>query len=457
MSRKDRLNLRPDFDSAEALLADLKWLCSLPTTTGQPDQLHAAARAIGDWLWRLGFSVESVPTPTAPILIAVREGRSPQRVLLYHHYDVTPPGPWRAWSHSPLELAEREGAIYGRGVAHGKGPLAAQLHALQALIRSEQELPVGVVLVLEGSAMQGSPALAETLAAHAELVQADLCLSTAGERDGRGLPFCYMGSKGLLQVALQVQGAALPLEPGLAASVANPVWRLIWALGNIKGDDEDIRVEGFYDAIAGPRNTDRDMLRAATVNEAARRTAWQIDDFLFHMRGGALIRSQTTLPTCNISAFVVESGSVGASIPTGASAQLDLQLVPDQTPDLVFAQIQKHLHDKNLRDVRLTKLPGAYAPITSDPAHPLIQHILAAGEQLYHAPLSVLPFGPFAQPLAIFGRLLNAPVAAVALAREDSAIYAANEHIPITDLLNHSRLLADFLLLRERATASVAA
>ncbi len=442
----ERVAIRPDFATADALLAELRWLCRLPTTTAHPDELHIAARALSDWLWRSGFAVQAVPTPTAPVLIATREGRSQRRVLLYHHYDVMPPGPWRAWSHEPYELAERETAVYARGVAHGKGPLVAWLHALQVLLRTEQVLPVGVVLVIEGNAMQGSPYLEAVIAQQAEQLQADICLSTAGERDAHGLPFCYLGSKGLLQLQLEARGAAMPLDPGLSASVVNPVWRLIWALSNIKGDDEDIRIEGFYDAIAGPRRTDRDMLRAATLDEAGRRAAWQIDEFLFNMSGKALIRSQTTLPTCNVSSFEVEPALDGAYIPIRARARLDLQLVPNQTPDAVLAMIQKHLTAKGLSDVTLTRLPGAYAPTISDLEHPLLQHLAAAGERVYGQALPLLPFGPFAQPLHLFADTLQIPVAVVALARDGNAVYAANERVDVADLLKHSRLLAEFLL-----------
>lgn len=451
---RERVTVRPDFNTADALLADLRWLCRLPTTTTHTEELQAAARALSDWLWRSGFEVQAVPTATAPVLIATRAGRSQRRVLLYHHYDVMPPGPWRAWSHEPFELAERDAAVYARGVAHGKGPLAAQMHALQALIRTEQELPVGVVLVLEGDAMQGSPHLAEVVAQHADLLRADICLSTAGERDGSGVPFCYLGSKGLLQLELEARGAAMPLDPGLAASVSNPAWRLIWALSNIKGDDEDIRIEGFYDAIAGPRRTDRDMLRAASLDEAGRRAAWQIDEFLFNMSGNALIRSQTTLPTCNVSAFVVEPGLDGAYIPTRARARLDLQLVPDQTPDSVLAMIQKHLDEKGLGDITITRLPGAYAPAITDVSQPLVQLLGAVGEPIFGHALPMLPFGPFAQPLHLFAAALHVPTLAVALVRSGNAVYTANERVAVADLLNHSRLLAEFLLHMDQTLAA---
>ncbi len=104
--------------------------------------------------------------------------RPPQRpaaftLLLYHHYDVPPAGPWRAWHHDPFQLAERESKLYGRGVADGKGPLAAQLSAISALIAAEGELPCGVIFVVEGEGLIGSPNLGSVVAEHHKLLKAD--------------------------------------------------------------------------------------------------------------------------------------------------------------------------------------------------------------------------------------------------------------------------------------------
>lgn len=432
--------------SVDELIADLRLLCGLPSSTGNLGELKAAARQIAELVRQAGLHVKLINTPGTPIILGWREGRTGQRILLYHHYDVNPTGPWRAWAHEPYTLAERDQAVYARGVAHGKGALAAHLQAIRSLLRSEHELPTGVVLLIEGAALRGNPHLDGMLRRYQSYLQADICVASAGERNNEGLPFCYAGSKGLLQVRLSVQGAAHPLEPGLAASIANPAWRLLWALNHIKGEDEDIRITGFYDSIAGPRREERDLLRHATLDEAARLAAWQVPEFLFNMSDTALVRSQVTLPTCNISSFVVEPAIEGACIPISASALIDFQLVPDQTPTEVLRLLQKHLVEKGFGDIKVEAQPGHYRPIRSDIQHPAFQRLCASGERVYGTPLSALPIGIFAQPLYLFHHTCQMPVAAVALARPDSAILGSNEHLPINDLVNHSRHLAEYLV-----------
>lgn len=423
----------------------LSTLCALPTTAGQLDDLAAAADLLAGALRKLGMQVALARTPGAPVVIARRAGRSPRTLLLYHRYDCAPPGPWRAWSHDPFQLAERDGALYARGVAEGKGPLAAHIQALHTLIEAEGELPCGVVIVAEGEGLSGSRHLADALAAHAELLRADLGLGIAGERNRAGAPFCYSGSKGLLQVRLSARAAAYPLPAGLASSLRNPLWRLIWALGCIKGDDEDVRIPGFYEGVEGPTREENTQLRQVALDEAGRLAGWGAPGFLFGMEGVALVRAEVTLPTCNISAISCEPAGELALLPTAASAVLDFQLVPCQEPAGLLALLRDHLADRGFADVAIEPLPGGYPPARTPPDSPALAALRAAGEPVFGAPLPMIPAGPFALPLQIVGAASGAPTAAVGMGRPGSAALGPDEHIPLADLAQHAQLLVELL------------
>jgi acetylornithine deacetylase/succinyl-diaminopimelate desuccinylase-like protein len=332
--------------------------------------------------------------------------------------------------------------LYARGVAQGKGPLVAHLQAVRALLHAEDELPCGLVVVVEGEGLQGSAHLAEVVAHYAHELRADACLSTAGERDQEGSPFCYGGSKGLLRVQLDAHGSAYPLPAGMATSVSNPVWRLTWALNQIKGEDEDIRINGFYDRIGGPSKGEREILRAVALDEAGRCEAWQIPAFLFNMSGVALVRSEVTLPTCNISSFVVEPATSVQCVPVAASAQLDFQLVPDQQPDDILALLRKHLLERSFEDIDIVPLPGSYSPVREAVDQPFVQCLANIGTYVYGTAFAKMPLGSFAQPLHVFASQFGIPVAALALARQTSAIHGANEHILLDDLVRHGQVLA---------------
>ncbi|MCG8352970.1 MAG: M20/M25/M40 family metallo-hydrolase [Chloroflexales bacterium] len=384
-------------------------------------------------------------TAGAPVVLGYCAGRTPWTLLLYHHYDVAPPGPWRAWSHEPFQLAERDGAVYGRGVAHGKGPLAAHLAALQALLEIDGALPCNVLFVVEGDGLNGSPYLASMINAHCQQVQADACLGSGGERDEQGRPFCYSGAKGLLRVRLTSRGPSIALPSGIATSVHNPAWRLAWALSQIKGEDEDIRISGFYDDVEGPSRSENTTFRQIQLDEAGRLESWRISEFLFGMSGVALVRAEATLPTCNLAGLSIEGPSDSATVPASATGQLDFHLVPKQQPDLILRLLHEHLIARNFGDIKVEMLPGGYPPAQTDADQPFIQHLVEAGAAVYNEPLAVLPLGPFAQPLQVFAQILDIPVASIGFWHHSSGIYAPDEKMALDDLLRHGQVLIEIL------------
>jgi acetylornithine deacetylase/succinyl-diaminopimelate desuccinylase-like protein len=429
----------------DKLIQTLRSLCAQPSPVGQLDDLGATADLLAALFRGLGMQVR-IFGDGPPVIVARREGRSGHTLLLYHHFDAPPPGPWLAWSHEPYQLAERDGALYGRGVAEGKGPLAAHILAIQAMLQSEPELPCGVVIVADGGGLLGSPSLPAALAAHADLLVADACLGSVGERDAHGTPICYSGSKGLLQVRLSAQGPAHPLPAGAAPALRNPLWRLTWALASIKGEDEDIRIPGFYDGVEGPTREENAALRAMRLDEAGRLAAWGADQFLFGMSGVALVRAEVTLPTCNLSSIHCLPEYDLAQLPSLATAVIDFQLVPRQEPDTVARLLRDFLDDRGFGDVTLERLPGGYPPARTDPDSLYIRQVAAAGAAVFGTLLPVVSAGPFALPLQLFVERLACPVVSVGVTLPDSSPYGPDEHVPIEDLSRHGQLLIELLL-----------
>lgn len=427
--------------SAEHLLDALESLIALPGTVGQHDDRTQLVKRMRSLMQQAGLDTHMFHSDTSPVLIGRRHGRSPFTILLYHHYDCTAAGPFRSWNHDPYCLAERDGLLYARGVAHGRGPLAAHLSALTSILAQDGELPCSVVMIVEGQALTGSPRLAYVLDEQRDLLRADLCLASFGDRDAKGRPVCYSGSKGLLQLRMQVYGASHSLAAGLAASVPNPLWRLLWALSHIKSDQEEILIEGFYDSVDGPDKNESRALRETIRPDEQRLTEWKIGQMLFALSGASVIQAEVSLPTCNVTSVLTEPSSDLALIPTRASALVDFQLVPRQSPQAMFELIREHLASKGLADVELERLPGGYPAVTTPIISDTIIALSEAGRGIYEAPLSILPRGPFVAPLALFAQAYGIPVASIGIERPDSHIYAANERISLNDLLDHAQLL----------------
>ena len=58
-------------------------------------------------------------------------GSGEKEIALLGHLDVVPEGD--GWSHDPYDMIEKDGYIYGRGVADDKGPTVLGLYALKCM------------------------------------------------------------------------------------------------------------------------------------------------------------------------------------------------------------------------------------------------------------------------------------------------------------------------------------
>ncbi|HEY8417619.1 MAG TPA: M20 family metallopeptidase [Limnochordales bacterium] len=106
----------------------------------------AMAALVAERWRRLGFEVETIAAePGRPNVIARRKGTAPgPRLLVNAHLDTHPAyvGPWvdpytgewrTEWSVDAFSGELRDGRIYGRGAVDHKSPIAALLHAVEAL------------------------------------------------------------------------------------------------------------------------------------------------------------------------------------------------------------------------------------------------------------------------------------------------------------------------------------
>ena len=136
-------------------VAFLKALVRAPSDN-PPGDCAPAAEVAAQELQALGFTVERHPVPEAVVrangmvsatnLIVRRTfgaGKGPV-IALNAHGDVVPPGD--GWTVDPYAAVERDGAIYGRGVAVSKSDFATYAFALLALEANNAGLDGGIEL-----------------------------------------------------------------------------------------------------------------------------------------------------------------------------------------------------------------------------------------------------------------------------------------------------------------------
>src|SRR5262249_24247295 len=152
-------------------------LVRIPSVSADPaaaPHLQASAAEVATLLGQAGLPEVDVLTVAGgqPAVIGRRPGppRAPP-VPLYAHHDGQPTGDGGGWDSAPFEPSERDGRLYGRGVADDKAGIAAHLAALRA---HGDQLPVGVVVLVEGEEEIGSPTLEPFLAEYRDRLRADV-------------------------------------------------------------------------------------------------------------------------------------------------------------------------------------------------------------------------------------------------------------------------------------------
>jgi acetylornithine deacetylase/succinyl-diaminopimelate desuccinylase-like protein len=435
-------------NNLEKSLAELSRLVAQPSVGAQNWGLKECAALVGEMLKARSFNVEIMETAGAPVVFGERKGKSDKTLLIYNHYDVQPPEPLELWETPPFEPSLRNGKLYGRGVSDDKGHIVSRLFAIDSILATDGELPCNIKFIIEGEEETASVNLFEFIDENKELLQAGACMWEFGSVDHRDMPMLYLGLRGICYVELTVETAATDVHSGLGGSIfPNAAWRLVWALSTLKGTDERIRIPGFYDGIKPPSARDRELMEALPEVAEEYKSRYGVGQFIKGLTGGTDLKMEEVFtPTCTICGLTSGYQGPGSKtvLPARASAKVDFRLVPDQHPDDILKKLRAHLDAEGFGDVHITNL-GGDPPARTDPDDPFIRLVLKTSEEVYEAPMQLVPMIGGSGPVYPFAHDLNLPFATAGLGYPDTHAHAPNENIRVDLYLKHARHMARIL------------
>ncbi|MDL1910089.1 M20/M25/M40 family metallo-hydrolase [Chloroflexi bacterium CFX6] len=426
-------------------LGELAKLVAQPSVSAQGVGLKECASLVANMLRSRGFTAEIMETKGAPVVFAERKGKNDKTLLFYNHYDVQPPEPLELWDSPPFQPVIRDGRMYGRGISDDKGHIVSRLHAIDAILATDGDLPCNVKFIVEGEEETSSVHLHDFIRANTEKLEADACVWEFGGVDHREVPMQYLGLRGICYVELSVESLDTDVHSGLGGSIfPNAAWRLVWALSTLKGPDERIRIPGFYDNVKPPTARDRELMEALPEVADEYKQRYGVRQFIKGLTGGVDLRMEEVfVPTCTICGLT--SGYQGSGsktvLPAKASAKVDFRLVPDQKPEDVLMKLRKHLDAEGFEDVRIEFLGGEPAART-EPDDPFVGIVVKAAEEVYEEAMQLVPITGGSGPNYPFVHDLGLPVATAGLGYPDTRAHAPNENIRIDLYLKHARHMA---------------
>ena len=191
-----------------------------------------------------GFTCERIDRGAARNLWA-RHGTTKPIVCLAGHVDVVPPGPIDRWSSDPFVPVERDGYLYGRGVADMKTSVAAMVTAAERCVAAHPNHRGSIAVLLtsdeEGDAVDGTAAVVDVLQARGEVLHA--CIIGEPTSTARLGDAMKNGRRGSLHGVLTVNG--LQGHVAYPENARNPIHIAVPALAELAATEWDRGDESF--------------------------------------------------------------------------------------------------------------------------------------------------------------------------------------------------------------------
>jgi acetylornithine deacetylase/succinyl-diaminopimelate desuccinylase-like protein len=446
------------------IVGELREFLALPDVASNEADIAANAELLVKMLERRGVAAERLETPGAPVAVyGERRAKGAKRTLLFYaHFDGQPVGPEAAWHSPPFQPTLRDGKwedgakavawsdarfplsddmrIYARAASDDKGPIVAVLAALDALDAAKIPLSANLKFFFEGEEEAGSPHLAETLAAHRGLLNADLWLFGDGPIDPRGLPRVVLGARGVMGFRLTVYGPATSLHSGHYGNVApNPGARLAALVDSMRAGDGTITIAGLDAPPPSPA--------ALALAKEAFDTAGMLDSAgVGETESGLDYGASILRPALNLTQLLY--GGAGAqrnAIDPEATAGFDLRFVPGMTVDGAKAAIAAHVRKQGYvlldapptaeqrRDhAKLARLDWGdegYPAAVSAPDEPGVARVIAVAKKATGDAVRVAPLLGGSLPIAPIRDVLGAPFVIVPIVNADNSQHAPNENL----------------------------
>lgn len=340
-------------DHADEHLKGLDDFLRIESVSADPDkrgEVRRAAQWVADELTKIGVEHAQLnETSGHPIVTGdwLHAGPDAPTVLVYAHYDVQPADPLEEWVRPPFEPRYEDDIVYARGAGDDKSQVYMHLRAAEAWLRGVGGLPVNLRFFFEGDEEVGSLPVEEFIAAHPELLEADVCIvSDSDMQDDEGTPAICYGLRGIAYWEVKVSGPFQDIHSGqYGGGVDNPANVLVRMLASLTDEDGRVTVPGFYDRVRDLSDEERKAYADLPFDEADWAERLGVSGPMEGERGYTLNERLSARPTFDVNGLWGGYSGEGSKtiIPAFAAAKISTRLVPDQDHREIEQAMIEHL------------------------------------------------------------------------------------------------------------------
>ena len=314
-------------------LLDLLRIPSISAKSEHKADMLKCAEAVKARLLEAGADkVEIYPTDGHPLVYGEKiVDPSKPTVLVYGHYDVQPAEPLELWKSGPFEPVIIDGKIFARGSCDDKGQFYMHVKALETMVQTNS-MSTNIKFCIEGEEEVGSPNLGKFVAAHKELLKADVILISDTAMISLDTPSIDIGVRGLSYIEVEVTGPNRDLHSGVyGGAVANPVTILAQMIATCHDENNHVTIPGFYDDVVESTDEERKLMALAPYDEKEFKDDLGVKE-LWGEKGYSTNERTGIRPTIELNGIWGGYQGEGAKtvLPSKATAKISARLVPNQ-------------------------------------------------------------------------------------------------------------------------------
>jgi len=420
------------------LISDLQDLIRQPSVSAKNEGIEECAILVHKLLKKTGVKskILRLRNGVAPIVYGeIQSKQNPSKTMMfYNHYDVQPAEPFDLWDNPPFSGTRKGNKIFGRGATDDKGELITRIKAVEAYLKTTDDVPCNIKFVIEGEEETGSAHIEEYLKKYKQKFSCNGVIWEFGYVDVKNRPIIGLGMKGLLFVELSVSESIRDAHSSLAVLIKNPAWKLIEAIKTLRDSDGKILIKDWYKEVTHLSKKDLRIIQNEPFDERIFKKEFGIKSFVGSKKGLDAKKALVNDPTCNIAGFVSGYTGDGAKtvLPGKALAKIDFRLVPKMDPKKQVSRLKNHLKSKGFSDVKIKVFHGEAAART-DSSHPFVAQVKDAADKSFgKSILNVSNAGT--GPMHSFVEILKAPCISIGSTYMFSRIHSPNEFARV-DLL----------------------
>lgn len=324
-------------DVLPGIRRDLEDLVRIESVSADPErvsEVQRSAEAVSALFEAEGFRVQiTTADGGAPAVIAHKAGPAgAPTVLLYAHHDVQPENDHADWDSPPWEPTERDGRLYGRGAADDKAGIATHLAAVRVF---GDDLPVSLVMFIEGEEEVGSDSLVALLRQHHEELRSDVIVIADSGNWDIGVPALTTSLRGLVRADVEVRTLTHAVHSGMwGGLVPDSLMAIARLIASLHDDDGNVTIDGLYAGPAADVDYPEERLRAESG--AAEGIRW--------IGSGSTVERLWTKPALSITGLDAPkvAGASNTLVPL-ARCRISLRIAPGDTTENAVACLRKHL------------------------------------------------------------------------------------------------------------------